>query len=508
MSTQPFSPLGDTSDLSPLSTDDAPQVQMPQTPPPSNLGQAVSQIPRLNEQGTGASQDDSLVSRSGGSGGSRLLQILSAVAKVGSTAMAGIPDKGRPSFVTGLGEGERAAQAAQANQQAIKFKTFDDQIRAAQLHNQDLAQQAHTQEQQDAHEDHMAKMHANDGDWGIQYDTVANHGDAVLDHLETQTAANGSAVVPPGTHISGDGKTILIPKDTPETQAGQLQQFKAVAPALGMNTPIPNGATKLDPNVATAFYNKLQGYGPNGDPYGADKLPALIASNQAQRDQLAKNGAPQVQLDALDGIVSKQKAQLKADNDALDAAASKASARKIAENKAAQENRAAATEDINATKPQKPQNTDANGNPVWVPGVSADEKKKAELSENVVFNANNIASILHRRPDIVGKVAGRFTTLDQMAGTNDPDITALSQDMHNIAIANVGIHGMRSNDAVHDVEKNILNNFRNGPQAIGGALKSTANSVQTFIDNARPETYKTHSKNGGALRSMIPQQGQ
>jgi hypothetical protein len=156
----------------------------------------------------------------------------------------------------------------------------------------------------------------------------------------------------------------------------------------------------------------------------------------------------------------------------------------------------------------KPQNLDDNGNPVWVPGVSADEKKKAELSENVVFNANNIASILARRPDLVGAVAGRFTSLDAMAGTNDPDITALQQDMHNIAIANVGIHGMRANDAVHDVERNILNSFRNGPRAIGGALKSTADSVQTFIDNARPSTYKTHSKNGGALRSMVRKEQQ
>jgi hypothetical protein len=151
----------------------------------------------------------------------------------------------------------------------------------------------------------------------------------------------------------------------------------------------------------------------------------------------------------------------------------------------------------------KPQNLDDSGNPVWVPGVSADEKKKAELSENVVFNANNIASILARRPDLVGKVAGRFTSLESMAGTDDQDITSLQQDMHNIAMANVGIHGMRANDAVHDVERQILNNFKNGPRAIGGALKASADSVQTFIDNARPSTYKTHSKNGGALRSMV-----
>jgi hypothetical protein len=334
------------------------------------------------------------------------------------------------------------------------------------------------------------------------------YGDAVMDHLTTQTAMNGSAVVPPGTHISADGNSILIPRDTPETAAGQLAQFKAVAPALGINVSVPDGATKLDPRVATVFYNKLQGFDPNGDQYTADKLPALIATHQAQRDELAKKGGPQAQLDTLDGIINKQKAQLKADNDAAETAANQASARKIAEQKASADERGEQQRETNAAKPQKPQNVDANGNPVWVPGVSADEKKKAELSENVVFNANNIASILQRRPDIVGKVAGRFTTLDQMAGTNDPDITSLQQDMHNIAMANVGIHGMRSNEAVHDVETNILNKFRNGPQAIGGALKSSADSVQTFIDNARPDTYKTHSKNGGAMRAMIPQQGQ
>src|SRR5438445_7006802 len=50
-------------------------------------------------------------------GGSRLAAIVSAVAKTVSTGLSGIPDKGRPSFVTGLGEGARAEQAAVAQQQ-------------------------------------------------------------------------------------------------------------------------------------------------------------------------------------------------------------------------------------------------------------------------------------------------------------------------------------------------------------------------------------------------------
>jgi hypothetical protein len=228
---------------------------------------------------------------------SRLTSTLAAIVSAATTGLASIPAHGRSSFLNGATQGARGAQAAQANQQAndqaVKFKTFDDQIRAAQLHNQDLALQNSTQEQSDAHESHIDKIHANDADWGITYDTINNHGDSVMDHLLTQTAANGAAVVPPGTHISGDGETILIPRDTPETAAGQLSQFKAVAPALGLNVSVPSGAQRLDPKVATVFYNKLQGFDPNGEVYSADKLPALIASNQAQRNELAKKSAPQ-----------------------------------------------------------------------------------------------------------------------------------------------------------------------------------------------------------------------
>jgi hypothetical protein len=56
-------------------------------------------------------------------GGSRLARIIQAVAGVASTALSGIPDKGRPSFVTGLGEGARAEQANIGNQRLLNFAT-------------------------------------------------------------------------------------------------------------------------------------------------------------------------------------------------------------------------------------------------------------------------------------------------------------------------------------------------------------------------------------------------
>src|SRR5580704_1366833 len=120
-----------------MSDQDAPQVTGP-SPDASTLGSIVGNspppMPALNEQGTGASQDDSQMSRPT----SRLTAILSAVAHVATVGMSGIPAGNRPSFLGGLGQGARASLADQSAQQAIKFKTFDDSMRAAQMHNDDL----------------------------------------------------------------------------------------------------------------------------------------------------------------------------------------------------------------------------------------------------------------------------------------------------------------------------------------------------------------------------------
>jgi hypothetical protein len=502
----------------------APDVSLPNSTNPSTLSTALGsptpQMPQYSNADEQQTNTDLSGPQSNGGGGSRLARIMSAVANVTSAAMQGIPDKGRESVFTGAGEGARAQQAAQNLQQDIRFKTFDDQVRAAQLHHQDLELQMRTQEQQDAHQKFQDFQRDYDTDHGIDYNPVPNDGDAVIDHLKAQTAGNGAATIPAGTHLSADGTTIQVPTNTQATRDGQLQKYNTFAKVYGLPD-LPEGAKFVPPKFMDALNHSLQGYNLDGTPVQHDNLPQKISTLQTQRDQLAKNGASADQLKALDSTIGILNANQKALDDHAasvkqQSAQSEEAGKIAAQNSPAGRSLAQSNEKLAEQKQdnaasdrqQKPQNTDSNGNPVWVPGVSADEKKKAELSENVVFNANNIASILARRPDIVGKVAGRMTTLDQMAGTNDPDITSLQQDMHNIAIANVGIHGMRANDAVHDVENNILNNFRNGPQAIGGALKSTANSVQTFIDNARPDTYKTHSKNGGAMRSMIPQQGQ
>jgi hypothetical protein len=149
-------------------------------------------------------------------------------------------------------------------------------------------------------------------------------------------------------------------------------------------------------------------------------------------------------------------------------------------------------ENVNQHNEEHPQSAS------WVAGVTADEKKKAELAENIAFNGNEINNLLARRPDLVGAVAGRYTSAQQMIGNNDKDISALGTLIHNMAMANSGVHGMRSQEGVKETETNLLNNFKNGPNAVAGAVSANVASVQTFIDDARPESYHTHSKQGGA----------
>jgi hypothetical protein len=453
-------------------------------------------------------------------GPSRLNTVLARIVGAVSTGLAGVPAGKRPSFIGGLGEGARAEDAAQATQNDIKFKDFDTQVRLANLHHQDQELQLRTQEQQDAHQKQQDFQSDWDEDHGISYDPHPNDGQAVMDTLQGQTQATGAATIPAGTHLAADGKTVNVPDNSQETAAGLMAKYKQLQGPLSLPA-LPQNAQFVPQKMIDIMTHKLGGYKADGTPWNHDDLPQQISSMQSQRDALAKNNASPYQLGTIDNTIKILQSNQKALDDHAASVKQQSSQAEEAGKIAAQNSpegrdlaayneklKEQSQDNAASNRPTKPQNVDANGNPVWVPGVSADEKKKAELSENVVFNSNNIASILARRPDLVGKVAGRFTSLDQMAGTNDGDITALQQDMHNIAMANVGIHGMRSNDAVHDVEKNILNNFKNGPQAIGKALKSSADSVQTFIDNARPATYKTHSTNGGAMRAMVPQQGQ
>src|SRR5579862_603795 len=165
---------------------------------------------------------------------SRLKAILSAVANTVDTGLSGVSDKGRPGFIQGLGSGARAEQQNIAQQNAVKFQDFDTQVRLANLHHQDQELQLRTQEQQDAHQKAQDEQADFDEAHGISYDPHPNDGQAVMDTLASQTATNGAASVPAGTHLSADGKTVNVPDNSPETQAGLLTKYKQLQGPLSL----------------------------------------------------------------------------------------------------------------------------------------------------------------------------------------------------------------------------------------------------------------------------------
>lgn len=112
------------------------------------------------------------------------------------------------------------------------------------------------------------------------------------------------------------------------------------------------------------------------------------------------------------------------------------------------------------------------------------EKDRADLAANVNENLNQLEDILNRRPELFGKVGGRLTQLKETLGTDDADVAALKNLSDNLGMAQQSAHNMRSAQHVEAAANSILNSYKNGPDAVRGAIKSARSSVQTFLNDA------------------------
>jgi hypothetical protein len=117
--------------------------------------------------------------------------------------------------------------------------------------------------------------------------------------------------------------------------------------------------------------------------------------------------------------------------------------------------------------------------------TSADRLRRADLARNASTNIAAIKKRIDRSPDLFGKVAGRFSNLAEMSGTGDEDLAALATEIHNLALASNGAHGIRSGQAIHDTENVILNRFHNSPEATKSALDAMDESLATFKEDAK-----------------------
>lgn len=113
--------------------------------------------------------------------------------------------------------------------------------------------------------------------------------------------------------------------------------------------------------------------------------------------------------------------------------------------------------------------------------TSAD-RNRGSLAKIAMGNLDKIQEIVGRRGnDLFGPGPGRVTNLDQIIGSNDPDLVALVNEAHNFSMANAGIHGSRSVQNVRDSLKDLLGDFHNGPQGIKGGLDANRANLQSVL---------------------------
>lgn len=134
-------------------------------------------------------------------------------------------------------------------------------------------------------------------------------------------------------------------------------------------------------------------------------------------------------------------------------------------------------------------------------GPTADEQKRADLAQNLNENLDQLEEIVNRRPDLFGKVQGRFTKFKEWAGSDDPDVAALKGIEDRLGMVAQSSHGMRSAQHVAESANSILNSYKNGPDAMKRAIADARKSAQTFLDNAGAPAQPQHpgTEGGGDM---------
>jgi len=144
--------------------------------------------------------------------------------------------------------------------------------------------------------------------------------------------------------------------------------------------------------------------------------------------------------------------------------------------------------------------------PMADPG--AERLRRADLADNAQGNLDGIADDIKADPSLFGRVAGRYTDVQQMMGSDDPAIARIGMRIHNYALASNGAHGLRSAQAIPDTEHTLLNHFRNSPDATISAIGAARDSLNDFITDAtlgkRPQVRHLQGNSGGGGNSPSP----
>lgn len=134
------------------------------------------------------------------------------------------------------------------------------------------------------------------------------------------------------------------------------------------------------------------------------------------------------------------------------------------------------------------------------------ERQRGDLANNAIHNLDMIGPLLQRRPDIIGKADGLITQGKEAVGTDDPDLATVMTALDNYGLAATGGHGVKAVAARTDAKKSLLNNFKNGPQAVAASIATAKSSLQNLAAvgqpkgiNGQPYVYNAQQQQPGTV---------
>lgn len=304
---------------------------------------------------------------------------------------------------------------------------------------------------------------------------------------ETRATAADQALAGQGMRMGA-----VIPRGT--DVAGQPDVVKALT-AAGL------APEHKDPTLASTALSGIVNNGNVGPGLDAPRLPILSRTVNAGHgaQEIYQGSEPQRQADQ--ARTDKLAATEQSRQDKIDAAG---------QGKTDKEDLIRLTASLRPS-PQAPlvmvQTVDADGNPVtkmvkkeagaeYLKPANATTANRVASAESVNKVGNDIVAKLSdpKYAAVVGPLMGRASKLQDLIGNPPPEFAELAGEIESYALANMGVHGMRSAQGAEQI-KHLLEG-KHTPESLIAAVKGLQNFSNTFVAGNKP-------KSGGGAQSSI-----
>lgn len=297
-----------------------------------------------------------------------------------------------------------------------------------------------------------------------------------------------------------------------EARRGALEE-KQNARAEHLANDLPEGFLQADnpaiPVMQKGGYGSLLTQAPATQPMGPDFVGPMPNFETPQQAQVGRP-AGMLKTKSQKQIDTEAAQQQKADAAAAAAAAKTAIETETARHHRAMENKPPTLSTVTI------QTVDANGNPVTrvVPKSEAVGKEFAGRPSATTANrADSAMAVKQTGEDIIAKLSdpkvaamvgpamGRYNSLREFIGNPPPELSELAGQIESYALANMGVHGMRSAQGAKQIQD--LLDRKHTPESLKATIQGLNGFSQHFLENAG----RKPAAGSGKIRARDPQGG-